>query len=178
MTRRWRRWAIPVGLTIAGAILATGIYFVTRDLRIVAVFALAPIIGAVGGILYGKRASREIVALLFGMGVGGGDWALIAIIVEPRSQLVSFLQGHAFDYFTAAGLAGFTLYLLEPDRASAHPRLRDVWVVASLTVIAATTAFSTGATPDMLLRTVAASLLCGSIVVVLMRALLPASTPR
>ena len=163
---------------MAGAIVALGIYLATRDLRLVGIFALAPVVGALAGSLYGRRVSREVVSLLFGMGVGGGDWALVAVIAEPRSELVTFLQGHAFDYFTAAGLAGFTLYFLEPGPTSAHPHWRNVWVVAILTVIAAFTAFSAGASPDFLVRTVIGSLLAGAIVVVLMRILLPFATPR
>ena len=163
---------------MAGATLAYGTYLITRDSRIALVLGIVPIIGAAAGALYGRRASREVVALLFGMGVGGGDWALVSLLVEAKDRYVNFLQQHAFDYFTAAALVGFSVYFLGPDPGSAHPRWKDIWVVTILTVIAATTSFSAGASPDLTVRIVFGSVVAGIVVVVAMRLLLPAVTPR
>jgi len=174
----WLRWVAPVGMTILGAVVASAFYLTTRNIWIASVFVVAALLGAIAGALYGRRASKEVVALIFGVAIGGGDWALVALICEPSDKYLGFLQAHAFDYFTAAGLAGFSLYFLGPRQKTPHPRWRDFWVVTILTVIAAATSLSAQASLALAAEVVLGCIVASCVVVIAMRVLLPTVTPR
>lgn len=141
--RRWWREMVVAAIGVAAS--AYGFYRAAQDWRkaIVLFVTIALLIGAVT--LAERKKARELVALLLGLALGGQLWILTLLYGEPQQQLLPFLQDHAFDYFAAGGLAGFTLYFLREREA----RWRVPSTVAVFTVIGATTGFSThlGLTP-------------------------------
>lgn len=88
-----------------------------------------------------ETEEKEIVGLLWGLGIGGTIWLTMSSFVSgSASHWLKFLQDHAFDYLTAGGIGALALYCA--GRSSW--RFKKTIATFALAITGSLTAFSAG----------------------------------